>query len=230
MKKNVCGIFLAVLAVVLAAGCASGGSVGGGGGSSSVSPAQPEAVQPIVKKPDMLDHKNFKWGTQPPEWVTMNIDELEALDKYKNDYAFKFESPVAQNLQGAELWTKNFTAGAEIAGQVKTRVQAKFAGAAAGDINELGTYMENTVKSLSDASFSGFRQRDNYWVQMRYYKEDGNKDKDGFTYLALYTIPRTTLDKMIQDALAGAESTEKPKTENEKTARERVKESLKEGF
>jgi hypothetical protein len=205
-------------------GCASGGA--------PAPQAQPEAAiaQPAVKQPDMIDHKNFKWGTQPPEWVTMNVDDLEALEKYKNDYVFKFESPIAQNLQGAELWTKNFTANSEIAGQVRTRVQAKFAGAAAGDMNELGSYMENTVKSLSDATFSGYRQRDDYWVKMRYYKPDGTPGQEGYTYLALYTIPRATLDKLISDALGSADSGEKPKTENEKAARDRVKEALAEGF
>jgi hypothetical protein len=194
-----------------------------------MSAATPVAA-PVVKQPDMLDHKNFKWGTQPPEWVTMNVDDLEALDKYKEDYVFKFESPIAQNLQGAELWTKNFTANSEIAGQVRSRVQAKFAGAAAGDMNDLGSYMETTVKSLSDATFSGYRQRDNYWVKMRYYKPDGDVDSEGYTYLALYTIPRKTLDKLISDALGAADSGEKPKNENEKTARDRVKEALAEGL
>ncbi|MDR3200449.1 MAG: hypothetical protein LBT68_03220 [Spirochaetales bacterium] len=162
--------------------------------------------------------------------IMMNVDDLEALDKYKSDYVFKFESPIAQNLQGAELWTKNFTANAEIAQQVQNRVQAKFQGAAAGDMNDLGTYMESTVKSLSDATFSGYRQRDNYWVKMRYYKADGSPESEGYTYLALYTIPRKTLDDLIQKALGSADTVEKPKTENERTARERVKEAIAEGL
>jgi hypothetical protein len=220
VKKIVYVLSLVALIASLA-GCGSSGDTTSSGASISA---------PVVKQPDMLDHKNFKWGTQPPEWVTQNVDDLEALDKYKNDYVFKFESPIAQNLQGAELWTKNFTANSEIAGQVRSRVQAKFAGAAAGDMNDLGSYMEATVKSLSDATFSGYRQRDNYWVKMRYYKPDGSPDNEGYTYLALYTIPRNTLDKLISEALNGAESAEKPKTENEKTARDRVKEALAEGL
>jgi hypothetical protein len=223
VKKIVYVLSFAALIAALV-GCA------GGADTTAATSSEPAISAPAVKQPDMLDHKNFKWGTQPPEWVTMNVDDLEALDKYKNDYVFKFESPVAQNLQGAELWTRNFTANSEIAGQVRTRVQAKFAGAAAGDMNDLGTYMENTVKSLSDATFSGYRQRDSYWVQMRYYKPDGSPDREGYTYLALYTIPRNVLDKLISDALNGAESAEKPKTENEKTARDRVKEALAEGL
>jgi hypothetical protein len=202
----------------------------GSSGDATSASSGPAISAPVVKQPDMLDHKNFKWGTQPPEWVTMNVDDLEALDKYKDDYVFKFESPIAQNLQGAELWTKNFTANAEIAQQVQNRVQAKFQGAAAGDMNDLGTYMENTVKSLSDASFSGYRQRDNYWVKMRYYKADGNVDNEGFTYLALYTIPRKTLDDLVQKALGSAETAEKPKTENEQRARDIVKKSFEEGI
>jgi hypothetical protein len=183
--------------------------------------------QPIVKRPDMLDHKNYKWGTQPPEWVTMNVGDLENQPKYKDQYVFKFESPRAKDLQGAELWTKNFTAASEIAQQVKNRVQVKFAGAAAGDMNQLGTYMEQVVKSFSDASFAGFKQMDSYWVQMRYYKPDGNVDQDAYTYLALYNIPKATLDELVRKALDEAGNTVKPKTPEEQTARKRVEEALK---
>jgi hypothetical protein len=221
VKKLVYVLCFAAL-IASFAGCGSSGETTTSSGAAIVTPA--------VKQPDMLDHKNFKWGTQPPEWVTMNIDDLEALDKYKDDYVFKFESPIAQNLQGAELWTRNFTANSEIAQQVQNRVQAKFTGAAAGDMNDLGSYMENTVKSLSDAQFSGYRQRDNYWVKMRYYRADGNVDQEGFTYLALYTIPRRTLDDLIQKALGSAAAAEKPKTENEQRARDIVKNAFEEGM
>ena len=230
VKKAVIFALLAVITVVfVTTGC---------GGSPAPAPAQqapapkqePPKAQPIVKKPDMLDHKNYKWGTQPPEWVTMNVSDLEAMDKFKTAYVFKFESPRAKDLQGAELWTKNFTAAAEIAQQVKNRVQVKFAGAAAGDINKLGTYFEQVVKSFSDATFAGYKLTDSYWVQMRYYKPDGNPDSDDYTYLALYSIPRATLDELVRKALDNAAAVDKPKTEEEKTARNRVTEEMKKGL
>ncbi|MFQ3620854.1 MAG: hypothetical protein SNJ78_07905, partial [Spirochaetales bacterium] len=131
MKKLVFLLVTLAVAFTLVTGCAS---------KPKPKPAEPQVsrpapVQPLVKRPDILDHKNYKWGREPPEWVTMNVDELEKLEKYKDSYVFKFESPRAKDLQGAELWTKNFVANAEIAQQVRNRVQVKFAGAAAGDMN-----------------------------------------------------------------------------------------------
>lgn len=232
MKKVLFSAVLVVLLFSLVTGCASKPKPKPSP-APQAAPAQPAPQpipQPIVKRPDILDHKNYKWGREPPEWVTMNVDELEALDKYKSDYVFKFESPRARDLQGAELWTKNFTAAAEIAQQVRNRVQVKFAGAAAGDMNQLGTYMEQVVKSFSDATFAGFKQKDSYWVQMRYYKPDGNVDQDAYTYLALYTIPKATLDELVRKALDEAGNTVKPKTPEEQTARKRVQEAFAEGL
>lgn len=226
MKRVLFVTVLVALLFSLMAGCASKPKA-----KPAVKAAPAELAQPIVRRPDMLDHKNYKWGTQAPEWVTMDVNDLEAMDKYKSDYVFKFESPRAQNLQGAELWTRNFTAAAEIAQQVRNRVQVKFAGAAAGDMNQLGSYMEQVVKSFSDATFAGFRQRDSYWVQMRYYKPDNTPEQDAFTYLALYTIPKTTLDELVRKALDEAGNVVKPKTQEEQTARQRVQEAFgKEGI
>ena len=230
MKKAIVVLSLVALAVAfLAVSCASAPPPQ----AAQPTPAakqEPPKLQPIAKKPDMLDHKNYKWGTQPPEWVTVSVSDLEAMDKFKASYVFKFESPRAKDLQGAELWTRNFTAAAEIAQQVKNRVQVKFAGAAAGDINKLGTYFEQVVKSFSDATFAGYKLTDSYWVQMRYYKPDGNQDSDDYTYLALYSIPRATLDELVRKALETANTVEKPKTEEEKTARVRVDEEVKKGL
>ncbi len=230
MKKTLSIILLVAVAFAFVAGCASKPAPKKEAPKQEVKKEEPKKTEPLVKRPDILDHKNYKWGKEPPDWVDKNIDDLEALDKYKNDYVFKFESPRSKDLQGAELWTKNFTAATEIAQQVKTRVQVKAAAAAAGDINQIGGYMEQVVKSFSDATFSNYKQKDNYWVQMRYYKADGSVDQEAYTYIALYTIPKNVLDDLVRKALEQAGSTVKPKTEQEKTAQKRVQEALSEGL
>jgi hypothetical protein len=155
--------------------------------------------------------------------------EIEELDRYKDDYVFKF-TESGKSLDGVRMWAQQFTAATTIAQQVQNRVQVKVAGANVGDRNEVGGYLEMAVKSLSDATFSGFKERENYWLQQRHYKQDGSVDREDYTYYSLYTIPRKTLDGLVTKALNDTDEKEKPKTENEKAARERVKALLEEGL
>ncbi|MFP4300849.1 MAG: hypothetical protein ACLFPW_01860 [Spirochaetaceae bacterium] len=224
MKRNILLLLMVSVLALLFAGC-------GSDPEPAPEPSPTENVQePILKRPDMLDHKNYKWGREVPDWVVMSSQELEEMDRFDDQYVFKFESPRAQDLQGAELWTRNFQAASQIAQVVRNRVQTKFAGAAAGDMDMLETYMEQVVQSFSDAQFSGYQPVEDYWVQMRYYNDDGSVDEDAYTYLVLYTIPEQTLDRMINEALDQAENENQPETEEEETARERVKEAFENGL
>jgi hypothetical protein len=155
--------------------------------------------------------------------------EIEALPKYKDVYVFKFDES-GKSLDGGKMWAQQFTAAATIAQQVQNRVQVKVAGANIGDRNETGSYIEMAVKSLSDATFSGYKEAENYWLQRRYYKQDGSVDREDYTYYSLYTIPRKTLDGLVAKALNDTDTQEKPKTENERAARERVKALVEEGL
>lgn len=222
MNKRVATLAgLVVLLVIMVIGCA-------GGPEEETEPVNANVPEPILRRPDLLDHKNYKFGREVPEWVVMDATEIEDLSEYEDVYVFKYESPRAQSLQGAELWTRNFTAASQIAQTVQNRVQVKFAGAAVGDMNMVESYMEQVVQSLSDAEFSGYQPEADYWIQMRYYQPDGSVDEDAYTYLVMYTIPRTTLDGMIQDALENAD--DEPDTEEEVTARQRVREAFENGL
>ncbi|AEJ60559.1 hypothetical protein Spith_0273 [Spirochaeta thermophila DSM 6578] len=217
---------LAVLALVVLA-------VAGCKGAPEEKPQEPKPqveVKPVAKKPDIIDHKNYKWGKDVPDWVLMDVAELEQLPEYKDLYLFKFESPRAKDLEGARLYVENMQAATEIARQVSLRVQQKFAGAAAGDLDRLETYMETVVKTLAQATIVGFKKLDDYWVLMRYYREDGSVEEDAYTYVALYGVERRTLDELVRRALENADEQVKPRSEEEKTARDRVKEAFEEGF
>lgn len=222
MKRGLLFIVLAMSVGLILVGC---------GSDPEPAPSPTDNVQePIVRRPDMLDHKNYKWGRDVPDWVVMNTQELEEMDRFEDEYVFKFESPRAQSLQGAELWTRNFQASSQIAQVVRNRVQTKFAGAAAGDMDMLETYMEQVVQSFSDAEFSGYQPVDDYWVQMRYYNDDGSVDEDAYTYLVLYTIPQSTLDGMIEQALDEAAQEDEADNQEEQTARQRVQEAFENGL
>lgn len=219
MKAGSRLLMMTVLAAVLSAACAS---------APDEVPERAPIPEPTARRPETLDHRNYKWGTPVPEWVTMEIDELEALEQYEDYYIFRFESPRAQSLQGAELWTQQFTAQSGIAQEVETRVQTRFAGAAAGDMDLVENYMEQVVASVSDTTVSGYRRARDYWVKMRYYDPDGSVEEDAYTYVVLYTIPQETLDRMVQDALDRNDG--RVESDEERTVRDRVKEAFERGL
>jgi hypothetical protein len=189
----------------------------------------PEIGAPDFYPPRVLQHKNTALGGDIPFWVTMEEVDIEAMDEYEGTYAFKFDSGPAENLKGAEYWVDNFDARNNIAAQIRTRVQQKFAGAAVGDMDMLETYMENVSKSLAEAEYSGLRRRGTFWVEQRSFKDDGSKDVDRFIYYVFFTIPQENLDQKVEEALAGADA-EAPATEEERTARARVREAFSGGL
>lgn len=185
------------------------------------------ANKPTIKKPELIDHKNQKWGKTPPEWVSMERDEIEAMDKYQNVYIFKFESEKSKDLEGTQLWLRNFSATTELSKMITQRIKDVSAAAAAGDKNAIETYMEEVVRSVSQAELHGLKKESDYWIQQRYFTADGEVEGDFYTVQVLYSIPRETLDKLINNAISGVEQ---PKTEEELRARDLVNKALREDF
>ncbi|PIE97810.1 MAG: hypothetical protein CR988_06005 [Treponema sp.] len=186
-------------------------------------------VSDSIKKPVLIDHKNLKWSKDAPTWVSKEVSELEAQPKYADLYIFKFESPRSKSLEGAELWTRDFSVPSEMARMVKMRVESKAVAAAAGDKDLITGYLEDIVKTLTDTKLSGFKKETDYWIQQRYFDAEGEPAGDDYTYLVLYSIPKKTLNRLIDNAITGADEV-KPKTEEEKRVRDLVKESIKDGI
>ncbi|MGF7108510.1 hypothetical protein [Treponema pedis] len=217
MKKAINVIIGLAVAAAIFSDCASKG------------PKTLGTVSANVKKPELIDHKNLKWNKDVPGWVAEEPQSLQKNSDYKDVYLFKFESPRSKSLEGAELWTKDFSVPSEMARMVKMRVESKAAAAAAGDKDKIDGYIEDVVKTVTDTKLSGFKKESDYWVQMRYFDSEGKPEADDFTYIILYSIPKKTLDRLINDAVNGADEV-KPKTETEKAVRDRVREALKEGI
>lgn len=215
--RGVLRVFAAISAVLLIiAGCAS-----------TPDPAD-EAVQPFV----VLQHRGSSRGVDAPEWVRVSLEgaaAVEAMDEFEGKYVVVLEE-TGSDLRGVEMWAQNFSAPAQIAQQVSTRVEQRFAGAAAGEVDAIETYMENVVKTMSDAEFSGFRRAGEWWVQYRWYEADRTTvDRDEYRYTVLYTVDRELLDRQVLHAIEVAErQAEEPRTENERTVRERVRSALAE--
>jgi hypothetical protein len=204
-------LLMAILVLAVAVGC-----------KSAPPPAEPKVQEPEAQY-TIIDHKTKDFGGTIPDWVGKGTIEIEAMDKYKDFYVF-IDDQVGKDLEGLKLWSRGFSIASEIARLVTTRVTDKFVGAAAGDKDELATYMEEVVKSLSEAQYSGARQEADFWVQRRK-KSDETED---YRYLLLVTVPRDQIDDAIRRALEDAD--EKEKTEEKKTAIQRVKDAFENGL
>lgn len=199
--------------------------------------AQDTQSQVPAKGPNyvVIDHKTMALGGTIPDWldVYMNgggLRDIEALPKYKDVFVFVGED-TGTNLNALRQWATGFSVAQDMARLVSTRVQARFAGAAAGSPDdEYGRYFENVVKTASDATYSGARKEADFWIQKRYFKEDGKTvDREVYDYYVLVTIDRETLKKQIENVLNGVKP-DKPLTKEQQTAVDRVKQSFYEGF
>lgn len=202
-------LFLAAIVMALAFGCKSGPDV--------TKPPEPDAQYEII------DHKTKDFGGTIPDWVTKSTIELEATEKYQDFYVF-IDDQVGQDIEGLKLWSRGFSIASEIARLVTTRVTDKFVGAAAGDKDDLETYLEEVVQSLSEAAYAGARKEEDFWVQRRKLS-DASED---YRYLLFVTVPREQIDEAIRRAFEDADG--KEKSEEKKTAIQRVKDAFDEGL
>lgn len=186
-------------------------------------------VEGMAYPPKVLEHKNSALGGDPPDWAFLEMDELEAQARYADFYVFKFDQ-TGENLEGVKAWTRSFAAATEVARMVSTRVMNKFAGAQVGDRDMVETYMEEVAKVLAVAQYSGARRAGDFWVLQQTFTDEGDPDKRIYRYWLLYTVPKEQIDDAIERALNEEDQKNKPKTEEEKVARDRVKELFDEGL
>jgi hypothetical protein len=198
---------LLATAAVLMASCAS----------------QPNVANSVVTKQGTVQVIDdiYHLSRETPDWIFLEPAEIEKASEYRDLYVFKGVS-TGKDINGLQLWVKSFIVSADLARFVSVRVQDKFVGAAAGDIDKLETYMEDVVKSVSEAQYSGARIVKQYWWQIRKARADGGID-DIYEYYVLYTVDKKQIDAAIKRALEENNAKAKAKTEDEQTARDRVK-------
>jgi hypothetical protein len=199
------------------------------GGPQAKEPKGEIKVEPKVYPPKTIEHKGTAFGSDVPNWVFEEQADIEAVKDYKGLYVFKFEQ-TGKDLEGVKAWTRSFTAATEVARMVSTRVMNKFVGAQIGDKDMVETYMEEVAKILAVAEYAGARQKADFWVYQQYYSDDGKPTDKVYRYLLLYTVPREQIDAAIQRSLDAQSGKAKPKTEEEQSARDRVKELFSDGM
>jgi hypothetical protein len=221
--KKILGILVVLLTLAAIIGCAS----------TPAAPAKPVAAAPMVKAypPQTLEHKGTAYGRDMPKWMDAAIDGPRAVEKlpdYANKYVVLVEAS-GQDLDGTQLAASKIDAQTTISGLISTRVKDTFAGAQVGDKDKIETYMERAVKSVSEATFSGFSKETDWWVKQQTFTSDGKPDKQVYRVTQLWTIDKDSLKKQIDKQLAGV-AAEEPKTEAKQKAMDLVQQSFFDGF
>ena len=192
----------------------------------------PMAIKKSMRLPELLDHKNRKCGESIPDWIGEDVADLEKSGKYGGSYIFVFESGKARYLEGDQfwLWLSNFTAAREIARWASKRVSDKAATAVAGNKNVMGGYTKELVKIVSEATINGFKKEGDYWTLRRFYTPEGDVEGDFYSVMALYSVPKATLDQIVRDAMKTANGRVPPKSPEEQEAYDEVQRAFEEGF
>ena len=197
---------------------------------------EPKELESKVKS-EVLEHKGTALGVnQLPVWVETYITEgilaVEKLSSYEGSYCFVGEE-AGSNLDALQVWVSSFDIPSEIAASVSTRVNALFTGAASGSPDgEYGTYFENIVKNSSNASYSGARKVNDWWVLTRRYDPDAKKKyTDEYRCYVLYTIDKDLLDRQVLEMMDKVASETEGTTDAQKSAFNNVRAIMaSEGF
>ena len=172
--------------------------------------------------PEVIDYKDKKFGKKVPDWVTMEVRELEARKENADVYVFKFISPRGKSLEGVRSITQSLDMPQQVAQMAGVRMKQKAAATATDNLDAVGQAVIRAAETMANVSVSGIRQEAEFWTQDRYFNEDGDVSEESFTYYALYTIPKSVMDKIIKTQIKNALEGVSPKSQEEKDAMERA--------
>jgi len=221
--RKILGIFVVLLSLAVVIGCAS-------------KPAHQAGINPpapTVKAypPQIIEHKGTAFGQDYPKWMSAALDGPKAVEKLP-DYANKYIVVVQEDgadLTGAQLAASRLDAQTTIAALISTRVKDTFAGAQVGDKDKIETYMERAVKSVSEATFTGFAMESDWWAKLQTFTSDGKADKQVYRVIQIWSIDQDSLKQQINAVLKGAAAAE-PVTADKQKAIDLVQQSFFDGF
>jgi hypothetical protein len=218
------GILAAALIAIL------GGCAGGAGEKGREAPRYEEKAETHR----VADHKTRALGEDIPEWVSRYISgglsAVETMDEYKNKYVFIGEDS-GSNLNALRQWSAGFSVAQDFSRLVSSRVQARFAGAAAGNPEEsYGRYFEEAVKTSADASYTGARREGDFWLLRHYFEEDGKTlRREVYAFYVLVSIDKPLLERQLNGILEGIRPERRPHRD-QAAAVERIRENFFEEF
>jgi hypothetical protein len=223
--KKILGTLVVLSTIAaLAIGCASKPAAPASG-------VKPPAPTIKTYPPQVIEHKGTAFGRDYPKWMDAALDGPKAVEKlpdFANQYIVVVQQD-GQDLEGVQLAASKLNAQTTIANLLSTRVKDTFAGAQVGDKDKIETYMERAVKSVSEATFTGFAMESEWWAKLQTFTADGKPDKQVYRDIQVWGISKDALKTQVDKLLAGA-AAEEPKTEGKQKAMDLVQQSFYDGF
>lgn len=168
------------------------------------------------------DQYHLTRGT--PGWILLEPATIEETSAYPDRYAFKGVSANG-DLTGLQLWVKGFVVSPGVSRFVGARVRDRLADVAAGDVGTLGAWLDGVVKGVSAVPYAGARIEQRYWRQITRVR-DGGGSEDVYECHVLYTVDREQVDAAIARAFQDGDRKAPATTEDERTARHRVRDVM----
>lgn len=224
--RKILSIFVALLVLGAVLGCASKPATPANNGIN------PPAPTVKVYPPQIIEHRGTDLGQPYPKWMEPALEGPKAVEKlpdYANKYVVIVEAE-GQSLDGAKLVASRLEAQPAIAALISTRVKDTFAGAQVGDKDKIENYMERAVKSVSDATFSGFGMDDSWWVHLQTFDTKGKPSAQVYRVMQLWTIDKESLKDQMDKILSGAAAAEPAPTPDKQKAMDLVNQSFFDGF
>ncbi len=222
--KRILVIFVVLLSLALVIGCSSSPKPAGG--------IHPPAPTIKTYPPQIIEHKGTAFGKDYPKWMDSALDGAKAVEKLP-DFANQYIVVVQQDgadLGGAQLAASKLDAQTTIASLLSTRVKDTFAGAQVGDKDKIETYMERAVKSVSEATFTGFTMLNDWWVKLQNFTPKGKPDTQVYRVIQIWGIDRDSLQNQIDSILKGTAAAETAPTPDKQKAIDLVQKSFFDGF
>jgi len=194
-------------------------------------PAIPEEPK-IPRTFTILDYKNKAKGEAIPEWVNLYFDSglrgVETLKPYQDSYVFVHKNE-GNNFNALQLWKDNFSAELDFPRLAATRIEARFSAAVPYPDEEYGAFYEALIRAASDASWTGAKTEDDFWVFKRYHPNETEGEQENWEFLVLVTIDKSSFSSQLKTVFEKINPTPPP-GENQIAAANRVKEQFFEKF
>jgi len=131
----------------------------------------------------ITDYKDRGQGSHIPLWVAVwlnsGVEELEALDTYRDYYVFVSRNE-GYNFNALNEWARGFSADLDFPRLAAARIEKRFSASVPFPDNEYGSFYETLIRAASDAHWIGADRKDDFWIRREYPSgsgEDGTPDR-----------------------------------------------------